>query len=354
MPQLSSRDIGAVLDLVGEAHHAEDLVSFREHVLPSIRTVVPADYASYNEVWADGGIGATLVSPDLPPWAYEAWAAHAHQNPLVRNYQRTRDGRAYRFSDVIDREELHALPLYRELYGPLGVEHQIAVAMAAPPTLIIGLVLSRGGRDFTERHREILNLARPHLIQAYRNVELRERLRGLTDALSRGLDDRGEAAVVVDAGGRAEFLNRGGAAAVAAATGGDAEVGRTLPPPIGPWVADGALEGPPLLVATGGRRFVVRCLPAVEDGDLRILLFQSASRAASRQVLEGLGLTAREAEVLQGMMRGLSTLEIAAQMEITRATVYKHAERIFAKLGAHDRIEAVAVAWAAVGGDHRD
>jgi DNA-binding NarL/FixJ family response regulator len=40
-------------------------------------------------------------------------------------------------------------------------------------------------------------------------------------------------------------------------------------------------------------------------------------------------------------------------MAISRATVYKHAERIFTKLGVHDRIEAVAVAWAAVGGDHR-
>lgn len=351
MTNLSARDVGAVLDLVGEAHHAEDLATFRSHVLPTIRAAIPADFASYNEVRADGGVGVTLVEPELPPWAYEVWARHAHQNPLVRHYQRTHDGRAYRFTDVVSSEELRKLDLFKELYARIGVRHQMAVAMPAPPSLVIGIVLSRAHRNFTERDRAMMNLARPHLIQAYRNVELRERLRGLTRALARGLDDSGESVVVVDPGGRVEFVNRGGAAAVVAATGGTAARGALLPPPLGPWLADGTNGGGgPILLGDGGRRFVVRCLASEEDRDLRILLFQSASRAVSREVLEGLGLTGREAEVLQGMMRGLSTLELAAQLEITRATVYKHSERIFAKLSVRDRVEAVAVAWAAVGG----
>lgn len=347
MAELTSRDIRAVLDLVGEAHHADDLAMFREHVLPSIRTLVPADYASYNEVWEDGRVGATLVAPDLPDWAYESWAVYAHQNPLVRHYRRTRDGRAYRFSDVIDRAEYQRLELYRLLYARLGVEYQVAVAMAAPPALVIGLVLSRGDQDFSERDRQLLNLARPHLIQAYRNVETRERLRGLVGALARGLDDGGEAAVVVDRHGRVEFLNRGGAAAVTEATGVAPALGVTLPPPLNEWLAAGATETGSLLLDRGGRRYVARCI--AEDA-MRILLFQSASRSVSRQVLQALGLTEREAEVLQGMMRGLSTVEMAARMQISRATVYKHTERIFGKLGVHDRVEAVAVAWAAVGG----
>jgi DNA-binding CsgD family transcriptional regulator len=348
MPRLSTRDMQAVLDLVGEAHHAEDLESFREHVLPSVRTLVPADWASYNELYSDGSAGVAIVTPDLPDWAYEVWARYAHQNPLVQRYQRTLDGRAYRFSDVIAYERLHDLDLYRELYRPFGIEHQIAVAMPAPPVFFIGLVLMRESKDFTEREREVLNLARPHLIQAYRNVEIRERLRGLVSALASGLDDSGEAAVVVDLRGVVAFQNRAGAAALAEATGAAFEPGERLPPSLAEWVADGAGTGTPMLLAEGGRRYVVRC---VAEGALKILLFQSASRAVSRQVLEGLGLSAREAEVLQGMMRGLPTLEIAARMGITRGTVYKHAERIFAKLGVHDRVEAVAVAWAATASD---
>jgi DNA-binding CsgD family transcriptional regulator len=81
-----------------------------------------------------------------------------------------------------------------------------------------------------------------------------------------------------------------------------------------------------------------------------VLVLQSAARGASVDVLQALGLTAREAEVLQGLMYGQATVELAARMEISPRTVHKHSERIYAKLGVRDRIEAVAVAWAAVGG----
>ena len=44
----------------------------------------------------------------------------AHENPLIARYQRTRDGRPYRFSDVPTRRELQVTSAYREFYSPPG------------------------------------------------------------------------------------------------------------------------------------------------------------------------------------------------------------------------------------------
>ena len=78
------------------------------------------------------------------------------------------------------------------------------------------------------------------------------------------------------------------------------------------------------------------------------MMFERGARGVSRSLLTSLGLSPREAEVLQAMMRGSSTAAIATQLKVTNKTVYKHAERIYAKLGVNDRIAAVSAAWAAL------
>lgn len=54
-----------------------------------------------------------------------------------------------------------------------------------------------------------------------------------------------------------------------------------------------------------------------------------------------LNLTPRELEVLRLVGQGLSTNEIAARLNLSRATVRNHADRLRQKLGAHSRIEAL-------------
>ena len=53
-------------------------------------------------------------------------------------------------------------------------------------------------------------------------------------------------------------------------------------------------------------------------------------------------LSRRELDVLLGMTDGLSNSEIAAALELAEDTVKTHARRLFRKLGAGDRADAVA------------
>lgn len=57
--------------------------------------------------------------------------------------------------------------------------------------------------------------------------------------------------------------------------------------------------------------------------------------------LASLGITARELEILELIAAGLSNREIAERAHVTENTVKTHASRVFDKLGARRRTEAV-------------
>lgn len=57
--------------------------------------------------------------------------------------------------------------------------------------------------------------------------------------------------------------------------------------------------------------------------------------------LESLGITPRELEILGLMAAGLSTKEIADRVHVSANTVKTHSSRVFDKLGARRRTQAV-------------
>jgi DNA-binding CsgD family transcriptional regulator len=160
----------SALELVGDVYGLLEIDEFRPGLLAALRRAVPSDWVSLNEVGPDPTDTVAIAEPPLEHRWHKVWRAYAMENPLVVEYQRTKDGRPYRFSDVLSTEELHALDLYREFYGQIGLEHQIAFLLPGASGAIIGVALSRRDHDYTDAERDLLELARPHLIQAYSNA----------------------------------------------------------------------------------------------------------------------------------------------------------------------------------------
>ena len=66
-----------------------------------------------------------------------------------------------------------------------------------------------------------------------------------------------------------------------------------------------------------------------------------AAFALNEQKVEELGITRRELEILELIAAGLSNREIAEKIFVSENTVKTHSSRIFDKLGARRRTQAV-------------
>jgi DNA-binding CsgD family transcriptional regulator len=162
-------DDARLLDLVGDIQGLLDLDEFCEGLLAALRRTIPADWVALNEFVVPGEVWGVVVPP-ISEETLAMFVRYGHQNPLVRQVQERQDGRAYRWSDVVSPEELHALDLYREFYAQLGAEYQMAFTLPHTPPRVLGVALTRCESDFSDGERDFLNRARPFLIQGYRNA----------------------------------------------------------------------------------------------------------------------------------------------------------------------------------------
>ncbi len=160
-----------ILAMLGEVQGVLEREEFGHALMRAIRQEVPCDWISLNDIAPDPADSWAISEPALPAEEFERFAALAHENPLIARYRATHDARVYRFSDVVTVEQLHALAVYREFYGRHGIEHQLAFTLPGRRGYVCGVALSRCTHDFTEAERDLLERARPYLVQSYRNAQ---------------------------------------------------------------------------------------------------------------------------------------------------------------------------------------
>ena len=351
--RLRRRDFLALLRFVQDACAIQGLDAFPGQVGAALQMLIPNDYYVYAEV--DGRTRQTVFAEshpsveDIVPDFRKVFERHGHENPLVTAHQCYAG--ALKISDFLSQRRLRRLALYNEFLRPAGVRYQMSVILPAPSGFLRGIIINRGRQDFSERERLLLDLARPHLVQARQNAEI-------LDLTLRALEAAGHEVVCLSGEGLVTFHSGNVSSLLAAYFNRPAARHDRLPDALDQWVKEQrasvhqasdrlpALQ--PLVVDRGDRRLVIRfvCGGGAGQNDMLLLAEQYPQVPASS--LTAIGLSPREAEVLTLAMQGRAVGEIGRILGAAASTVEKHFENIYAKLGVHSRTAAVARAYDAV------
>jgi DNA-binding response OmpR family regulator/DNA-binding CsgD family transcriptional regulator len=104
------------------------------------------------------------------------------------------------------------------------------------------------------------------------------------------------------------------------------------------------IEPPKLTAEEGARRLTIRLHRQTGDDDWLIVMREVSDATIIESMSLAFKLTAREAEVLYWVVKGKINRDIGDILGASPATVKKHLERIFAKLGVETRTAAAGMA----------
>jgi DNA-binding CsgD family transcriptional regulator len=325
--------LGAAEFLAG----SDSLQTLRRRTVDILPTLVHTTMVAWNEVDLSGKRIDAVTAPELTLHRYQeldkAFVDHVGDHPVIAYHARTGDGRPHAISDFLDAPSFHATGIYRHFYRVLGAEDQLSFILP-DPVLVVGIALNRSRRGFSDRDRRMCNLLRPHLLQAYRNVDTLARVERLLATVDRLASDQDEEVVVLGHRGRVEYLSPGARVLLEQFFG---PIDRTaLSSRLLAWAEDNRAR----TLNFPGNPHVVEVQPLrIADG--YALLFCAQPAAATGPDLQRFGLTARESQVLKLVNEGLQTKQIASALRISPRTVDKHIGRSLDKLGVGSRISAV-------------
>jgi DNA-binding CsgD family transcriptional regulator len=349
VPGLPLSLVADLLDVVRDLAAVGDPASFPTVALNSVDGLVPADISTYNEV--DPTTGTTWAArPDsfvASPAQVAVFDAHQEEHPLISFMQRTGDGSARRISDVLSNDTFRRGVLYREFYGPLGIEYQMAVALAMPTPTIVAIALNRGSTDFSDRERRTLDTLRPHLVQAWQQARNGARLSRLLATAVDVVSALGTRVLLL--GSEMEELTPGTAVTLYRYFGRPSR-DHPLPPRVATWVYSERtrLAGPhppslsrALHAQRDGGQLTLRYLAAAKAHPEALLMTETdAAQSDDRPV--PFGITRRESEILNLAATGATNASIGTALHISAGTVKKHLDNIYRKLGVRSRVEAIA------------
>jgi DNA-binding CsgD family transcriptional regulator len=366
METLSLQDTHSLHRSIQKIYALQNSPTFELDALTIIDQLVPSEVPSAFSTNFQTQQVQLIFQPSFPglsPETQQVIQARFGEHPLVQNMPRTLDG-AHKISDFLRPAAFHRLEgLYQQYLRLYDIEDQITfflpdassgglAAGALPPTDVLGFSLNRPQRSFTERDRLMLNFLRPHLAQAYANAQQYQVIQQNFSQLQQSCNVLG--LVILDTELRIQSI------APQAAIWLDTYFTRSaapLPDHLQSWIkhqiahfsipAELPKAIPPLRVEIADRQLTLRLI--IEPQSARYLLLLEEQPIGQSLALAILGLSPREAELLNGLIQGKNNQALAEQMGITTATVRKHLENLYRKLDASSRAEAIAAAIAKLG-----
>ena len=334
MPWLVDSDVVAACGFARSIETACTKEELRGRALQVLGELVPADVLTWDRVeLATGAVRHTALPEGAEPGgAFEAVIGEAAGHPLLAAHAAGRRS-ALRLSDVTERSALVHDELYGDFLHTSGVEYEIAIGTRTGHGEAVVVGLGRTEREFSERDRDVLDIARAGLERELRISEARSRL-----ARTLAGDPPPDTAVILlDRDGEIQLSSPDAARWLAEHFGAGEHPG-WLPAPVAEWLA--LPPRPPLVSEREGRRLTVRLLP----GDPHILLLDETVASFRMDVLGRLGLTARETEVLCAAAAIADEVELACELFLSLHAVRERLARLEAKLGVQTADDAVALA----------
>ena len=321
-----------------ELHNSGPHTDFPTRLFASLRVSFSCDFYSFNE-WTDKQVERIEIYPNWDV-SLKLFKDYLSEHPSINAIYQKRLKSAVKVSDFVSLTQWRQARLYNELFRLPNQNYQLAFISAEQlPKLAVSL--NRTSTAFSEEERSLLNLLRPHLIQAYRESRLFAYLNQAAEISNDGF-------IVVDRAWRIRYVNARGLALLKDFFG--EEPVNTLPTRIGTWLLEktrsrSAAESPvpDLVVGSEDRSLTIQTVASGDGTEYRLLLRETVRQLDARP-LQSLGLTCREAEVLLWLSQGKSNSEIAIILTTKVRTIAKHLERVFAKLMVENRTAAAHAA----------
>jgi DNA-binding CsgD family transcriptional regulator len=321
-----------------ELHSAGPHTDFPTRLFASLRLCFNCDFYSFNE-WTDKNVERIEVYPNWDA-SLKLFKDYLSEHSSIDTIYRRRLKSAVKASDFVTLTQWSQTRLYDEFFRLRNQGYQITFVSAEQlPKLAVPL--NRASPDFTEEERSLLNLLRPHLVQAYRESLLFSYLNQAAGISNDGF-------IVVDRALRIRYVNPRGLVLLKDFFG--EEQVDALPTRISAWLREkirsrsaAELSGPDLIIGSDHRSLAIQTVGNDEGTEYRLLLRETVRRLDARP-LQSLGLTSREAEVLLWLSEGKSNSEIAIILTAKVRTIAKHLERVFAKLMVENRTAAAHAA----------
>lgn len=352
-------DFPRLVDLIYEA--AADARAW-PGAMTAIADALGARAMSFEIVGPDGRKAPFLVAPRTDPQWLRVYGERWSASNILRERGLLRPvGVAYRFDQLLPRDDFAASEFYNEFWAPQSLEFALFTNIAKGREAAAGVGFYRSpddGRFGSEEERWLGALA-PHLRRAVAfNLRL-ERLEAERDGVAEVLNRCSHGAVVVDADARILFANQAAEALLREGTGLCARAGRLVTGNRSKTAAllaliggkDG-IPGGTLAVPALARTLTVVVLPlrtrslwlARHQAAIVFVRDPAASALPKREEIRLLfGLTPAQAALAREILCGDGIEAAAGRLGISRATARTHLLECFQRTGTRRQAELVRV-----------